>query len=139
MRSSSGPSPRLLDVEDRPEVAHHSGDGRQHQLGAVVEVAVHRPVRHTGPLGDDFDGRFVVAFVGQLDQRVEDGVLVALATGGASVDDQSLVGSFETDVFVESMVFTAKRPPDDVGVGCPCASPGARTLNQWIKSPLLYH
>ena len=78
----------ILDVEDRPDVAHHPADRRQHQVGAVVEVAVHGSVRHAGTFGDGLDGRFVVALVGQLDQRVEHGVLVAVAASRAAVDDQ---------------------------------------------------
>ena len=126
---------QILDVEDRPQLTHDASDRGQHQVGAIVEVAVDRAVRHTGARGDVLDRWFVDALVGQCDECVEDGVLVALPASGSPVHDQVGTGSHVVVLDVDGVHGVLRGS----GRWVRGASPGARTLNQWIKSPLLYH
>ncbi len=84
------PVTQIRDVEDREIVAHQPTQRRQHELGAILEVPVHGSIRHRGAFGDGLDGRFTqpVALACELDERIEHGVLVAVATSGSTVDHE---------------------------------------------------
>ena len=64
-----------LDLGDDP--THRVGHRRAHQMIAMIEVPIDRPVRHAGPFGHRIDRRLDVALFEDLDHGVEHCVAIS--------------------------------------------------------------